>query len=155
MWRDDGEVTDGQESIPWATSLLLTTQLCQLHNPHPSHALLHCLHHHSSDIPFHLYCFTPSCCVITTSLSSIVLFLTSFQPLPPSLFLFLNFPCSNGRCAKLRPNSLIFLHVVTAQAVILLFLLPFQLCWSEAKCSDPGLPATCCNFTSWHVGTPH
>lgn len=140
-----GRVTDGQDSIPWATSLLLTTQPCQLHNPHPSPAFLHHLHH-SSEIPFHLYCFTPSCCVTQltpTSLPSIVLLFTSPRPLLPSFFLFLNFPWQKWVVCQSRPNPLIFPHVVTAQAAIPLFLHPFQLSWAKSQCSDPRLAATC------------
>lgn len=87
-----GRVTDGQESIPWATSLLLTTQPCQLHNPYPSPALLRPLHH-SFDILFHFCCFKPFCCVTQlapTSLPATIPLLTSPWPHLPSFLLFLN-----------------------------------------------------------------
>lgn len=143
-----GRITDGQESIPWATSLLLTTQPCQLHNPHPSPTLLHPLRHFS-DTPFHLYCFTPSCCVtqlIPTSSPSIKRLLTSLRPLPPSLP---QCPLTKMSCLpKLRPNPLIFLDVVTARAAIPLFLRPFLLCRANGQRSDLRLAATCCIFSS-------
>lgn len=147
-----GRVTDGQESIPWATSLLLTTQLCQLHNPHPSPAFLH-PHHLSFNISFHLYCFTSSCCVTqltpprTTSPSINSVYTLLDLPLP------LSFSSSissgrNGLSAKPRPNPLIFLHVVSARAAIPLFLHPLLLCWADGQCSDPRLTATHCKFSS-------
>lgn len=77
----------------------------------------------------------------------------SFSPLL-DLFLPLSFsssisPGRNGLSAKPWPNPLIFLHVVTAQAAIPLFLHPLQLCWAKGQCSDPRLAATCCcNFST-------
>lgn len=148
-----GRGTDGQESIPWATSLLLTTQPCQLHSPHLSPPLLHPLRYSTdiSSLLFHaiLLCYQ----VIPTYSPSIALPLTSPRPLPP--FSSSASPGRNRLSAKLRPNPLIFLHVVTARAAIPLFLRPFLLCWASGQLSDLRLAATCCNFTSSHVGAAH
>lgn len=148
-----GRGTDGQESIPWASSLLLTTQPCQLHSPHLSPPLLHPLRYSSdiSSLLFHaiLLCYQ----VIPNYSPSIALPLTSPRPLPP--FSSSASPGRNRLSAKLRPNPLIFLHVVTARAAIPLFLRPFLLCWASGQLSDLRLAATCCNFTSSHVGAAH
>lgn len=134
-------VTDGQESIPWATSLLLTTQPCQLHNPHPSPALLHPLHHSwhpISSLLFHasLLCFSTYPHPLTLHHTPSHLSL-NFSSLVPSL----------PQCPLAEAGSLpnwglipwIFLHVVTARAAIPLFLPPSLLCWVKASTQIPGL----------------
>lgn len=129
-----------------------------------------CLPHSpaNSTILIHLLLFyTPSTTPPTPRFISIasrhpvVLLNSSPPPHPPShsfsplldLFLPLSrsssmYPGRNGSSAKPRPNPLIFLHVVTARAAILLFLRPLLLCWANGQRSHPKLAATCCNFSS-------
>lgn len=136
---------------------------CLPHSPANSTILIHLQHF-----------YTPSTTPPTPHFISIVsrhpvvLLNLSPPPHPPSysfsplldLFLPLSFsssisPGRNALSAKPRPNPLIFLHVVTAPAAIPLFLRPFLLCWANGQHSDLRLAATCCNFSSWHVGAPH
>lgn len=129
-------VTDGQKSIPWATSLLLTTQPCQLHSPHPSSALLQ---------PLRLL-LTPHFNSIVSGKPPVLLNLSSppqpsISP-PLELFLSLSFSSSmssgrNWLSAKPGPNPLVFLHVVTARAATALFLPPLLLCWVKARAQIP------------------
>lgn len=131
---------------------------CLPHSRANSTILIHLLHFlhpllHSFDIPFHLYCFTPSFCVtqltqpLTTS-TSIISVSPLFDLLLPLSFSSSISPSRNGLSAKPRPNPLIFLHVVTARAAIPLFLHPLLLSWADGQCSDLRLTATCCNFSS-------
>lgn len=136
-----GRVTDGQQSIPWATSPLLIVQPCQPHNAHPSSALLHPLHR-CTDILFHLYCFSLSCGVNLPHhfLTHRQLWLTSqLRKTTLSLFVlfFLNFPWQiEVACQKHGLIPLIFLHVVTAQAAIPSISSPFTVVparWPELR----------------------
>lgn len=134
---------------------------CLPHSPANSTVPIYLLHFYTpsaTPLTFHLYCFTPSCCVIKSSPPT----RPPSHSLSPPLDLFLprSFsstasPGRNRLSAKLRPNPLIFLHVVTARAAIPLFLRPFLLCWASGQLSDLRLAATCCNFTSSHVGAAH
>lgn len=130
-----GRLTDGQESIPWATGLLLATQPCQLHNAHPSPStappLLLTPHFISTVSRYPVYCVTQ---LLSGSPHSFTLLLELL-----SLSFFSSTSSGrNGLFAKPLPNPLIFLHVVTARAAIPLSLHPFLLCGGEASAQIPG-----------------
>lgn len=149
-------LTDGQESTPWASSLLLTTQPCQLNSPHPSPAPPTPASTFP-DTPFHLCCSTRACRVPRLILSS-----SAGAALPPHLPLnflpvsrFLIVPLEeNGRLPKQGPNPRLFfllLRVLNDRGAIPLCLHPSLLRWVKARTQNPRLAATCCNFSSWRV----